>query len=310
MAQSLHCLLANSIDYAGLFPPCSLDLGRALTNQSNYVRSPDAWMLSAFVLPLAQFEAAAEHLAIFDSARPLRVSVLGPATASSSEFLQALRRLGEGIERLTAAGKRTVRVEQLEMAAPKDGLNESMLDEMRKVAANLDCPTFWEAPADRAEEIIGLLSKANGTQDQARPVGFKLRTGGVTADAFPSSRAIANALVAATSQRVPIKFTAGLHHPVRQYREEVKTKMYGFLNVVGAGVLTAEHGWKAQQCGAMLDCEDASDFRFEDDSFSWREWSVTADKIEQHRRLITSFGSCSFDDPREDLRELGLLSKA
>ena len=86
---------------------------------------------------------------------------------------------------------------------------------------------FWEAPAERATEIIEVL--AGGSS------GFKLHCGGVTADAFRSSQQIAQALVASGRCRVPIKFTAGLHHPVRLFHPSVKTKMHGFLNVLGAG---------------------------------------------------------------------------
>ena len=54
---SLRALLAHSIDYAGMFPPCSLGLGPALRNQAEYVRSSDAWMLGGFVLSTEQFDA-------------------------------------------------------------------------------------------------------------------------------------------------------------------------------------------------------------------------------------------------------------
>jgi hypothetical protein len=40
---------------------------------------------------------------------------------------------------------------------------------------------------------------------------------------------------------------------------------------------------------------------------SWRDWRVPTDQIAAHRTFITSFGSCSFDEPREDLRALHLL---
>ena len=55
-ADSLGALLAQSIDYAGMFPPCSLGLEPALQNQAEYVRSPEAWMLNTFVLPVDQFD--------------------------------------------------------------------------------------------------------------------------------------------------------------------------------------------------------------------------------------------------------------
>jgi hypothetical protein len=167
-------------------------------------------------------------------------------------------------------------------------------------------PVFLESAADDAERTISAL--AQHRRDTASVTfGFKLRTGGVVASAFPSSIQIARALVAAVTHRVPIKFTAGLHHPVRQFHSSVQTIMHGFVNVLGAGVLAAEHGWDAVQTAAMLEEEDATAFAFTDDTFSWREWQIGTDRIRAHREVVTSFGSCSFDEPREDLRALNLL---
>ena len=134
-----------------------------------------------------------------------------------------------------------------------------------------------------------------------------MRTGGVTADAFPSSAQIAHALVAPATHQVPIKFTAGLHHPIRQYREEVQTKMHGFLNVFGAAVLAAEHKWDTAQTAAMLDDEDPSSFSFTDESFSWRDWNIQVRRLRDRRKFVTTFGSCSFDEPRQDLQALELM---
>ena len=53
------------------------------------------------------------------------------------------------------------------------------------------------------------------------------------------------------------------------FRAEVKTKMHGFLNVLGAAVLAAEHNWDEKQTAAMLEDEDASSFSFSADSFAW-----------------------------------------
>ena len=56
-SASLRALLDRAIDYAGMFPPCDLPLEPALQNQASYVRSPEAWMLNGFVLPVEQFDA-------------------------------------------------------------------------------------------------------------------------------------------------------------------------------------------------------------------------------------------------------------
>jgi hypothetical protein len=151
------------------------------------------------------------------------------------------------------------------------------------------------------------LIAGHNSHEEVATFGYKVRTGGVTADAFPTSAQIAHALVTAATHQLPIKFTAGLHHPIRQFRDEVKTKMHGFLNVLGAAVLAAEHQWDADQAVTMLEDEDPLSFSFTDDFFTWRDWKIDTERLQYRRKFVRSFGSCSFDEPRDDLRALGLL---
>jgi hypothetical protein len=299
---SLQALLAQSIDYAGMFPPCGLALEPALQNHANYVRAPDAWMLNTFVLPVEQFDAAKELLSPFDPLHPLRVAALGPKTADAEAFLEALEKADTAIRSL-ASNVDLISIRHLEMFLPHDA-DLALLEDARSLLGDL--PVFWETPPDRAERTIALLAEFDSDADLAT-FGYKLRTGGVTADAFPTSAQIATALVAPATHQLPIKFTAGLHHPLRQFRDEVKTKMHGFLNVLGAAVFAAEHRWDAGETSLMLEDEDADSFSFTENFFAWREWKVDVERLRYRRKFVTSFGSCSFDEPREDLRALGFL---
>jgi hypothetical protein len=304
-AASLRALLAQAVDYAGLFPPANLALEPALRNHAEYVRLPDAWMLGAFILPVAEFDIAPRHFSQFDREHALRISALGPRTDNTAAFLQALSAAKELIEAFSKACGSVASIEQLEMPLSAE-LDAELLKEARFGLAHSKLNAFWEAPAKAATRAIALIAASNAA-DSRRKFGFKLRTGGVTAEAFPSSVEIAAALVAATNQGVPIKFTAGLHHPVRLFHESVQTKMHGFLNVLGAGVLAAEHKWSEEQTAEMLDDESPASFSFTDEFFGWREWKISTERISELRKLVTSFGSCSFDEPREDLRALKLL---
>ncbi len=297
-AASLKALLTQAIDYAGLFPPAELALEPALQNQAGYLRSAELWMLGAFVLPIAQFEAARPHLGQFTPEHPLRISALGPKTARANAFREALETAADAIKTLLAEHKGAVRVDQFEMLLPPGPVEDS-LGAARAILGDLALNLFWEAPADEAATTIEALAGSGA--------GFKLRTGGVTAEAFPSGEQIARALVATVRHQVPIKFTAGLHHPVRLFHESVKTKMHGFLNVLGAGVLAAEYRWSESQTQEMLAEEKGAAFAFDDETFRWRDWKIAATQITARRRLVTSLGSCSFDEPRDDLRALGLL---
>jgi hypothetical protein len=84
--------------------------------------------------------------------------------------------------------------------------------------------------------------------------------------------------------------------------------MHGFLNVFGAGVLASALGLTEEQVRPILEDEDPGHFRFTDTAFSWRERTAPVEAVARARReRVISFGSCSFDEPRDDLRALGLL---
>ena len=164
-AASLRALLTRSIDYAGMFPPCSLELAPAVKNQAEYVRSSDSWMLSAFVLPVAQFAETAGLLSQFDKQHPLRISALGPKTENAEQFLQELAKTAEAIRSFQKEHVNVVSVIQLEMVLPvRAGLAVDVdlagLNAAASALSDLKLQFFWEAPAESAEKTITLLARA------------------------------------------------------------------------------------------------------------------------------------------------------
>ncbi len=135
----------------------------------------------------------------------------------------------------------------------------------------------------------------------------KIRTGGITANAFPAIGSIAEFLRACKAKGVAFKATAGLHHPLRcvkplTYEPNAATgTMHGFLNVFLAAALL-------DHAEDVLAETDARAFAFDDDGVTWRDRRVTtAELMTMRRTFATSFGSCSFEEPINDLRELNLL---
>jgi len=119
-AASLGALLARSIDYAGIFPPCSLALEPALQNQALYIRDPDAWMLNNFVLPAEKFDAVVGCISLFDWKHPLRISALGGKSANKDEFLAALKIAADKIRSFSGDHVDLVSISQLEMPLAQD----------------------------------------------------------------------------------------------------------------------------------------------------------------------------------------------
>lgn len=306
-SAALRALLAESIDYAGLFPPADLALQPALDNHASYLRDPNAWMLGAFVLPVGKFEEATAHLSGFDVDHRLRVSALGPKTEHANEFVATLRTTADAIRDFNSRHGAFAGVTQIEIVLPAQP--GAAFADTSDALGDLHVPVFLETVPDDAERMIVALAE-HRSATKTHVFGYKLRTGGVIASAFPSAVQIARALIAAVEHGVPIKFTAGLHHPVRLFHSSVQAKMHGFLNVLGAGVLAAEHGWDVQQTAKMLEDESGSSFAFTDEIFRWDAWEIATARITEHRKVVTSFGSCSFDEPRDDLRALQLLPHA
>lgn len=317
-AASLRALLAGSVDYAGLFPPAGLALELALANFSSYQADPAAWLLARFVLPTTRFrEAGALVARHYSVSRPLAVSALGEKSDSAADFFEKLRAGLTEIAGFRAGHGEAVRVEQLETPLPPD-LSAPALRALLRQAADLleslapdPLTVFWEVPlqtgpAEALGNAFTVLAEHNAA-GRVQPMGAKLRTGGIIPAAFPSASELARALVLARDAGVPLKFTAGLHHPVRHFNAGMQTRMHGFLNVFAAGALAREHGFDETHARAILDDENAGSFRFSDRDFAWRDFKVSTERTAGHRAFITTFGSCSFDEPRDDLRALGLL---
>jgi hypothetical protein len=77
--------------------------------------------------------------------------------------------------------------------------------------------------------------------------------------------------------------------------------------VLGAAVLAAEHQWDLDQTVMMLEDEDPRWFSCTGDFFAWHDWKIGVERLQYRRKFVRSFGSCSFDEPRDDLRALNLL---
>lgn len=315
MIPSLSTLLSGIVDYAGLFPPASLPMEQAVALYARHRRSPRRWMLARFICPaarLSEFEEAARPNLEEAAAEPWPLSLLG-RTAGTGEEHAAL--VAEDLDRARDLRRRrgeAVRVEAWETRIP-DVVSDpvSILEGMAKEAERrgLSIPAvFLEVPAGEAERLEAVATGTARFNAAGAPVkaGLKIRTGGVEAGAFPKPDQVAAFLTVARAAGVPVKATAGLHHPVRRYAPEVKARMHGFLNVFGGAALALAHDWSAAELARMLEEEDPSRFVFAGEEFSWDGRGVDVAGLRDARaRVALSFGSCSFDEPVEDLEALG-----
>lgn len=324
VTSSLESLLRDSIDYAGTFPPASLSLDNALRRYFAYLDWDEAWMLGRFVCRSSHLGELNEYHELFELNTPFRVSVLVGDGLRSNAFFERFESHIEAIDAFRERHNDSVCVESLEMSLPGDLLSTDVITVdrfSRDVVALLrgrrlqQVDFFLEVPLDENVRqtlpmVAGAVSAFNREQEQEDHgrVGIKMRTGGVDADAFPSPQSVAFFISTCCAAGVRFKATAGLHHPVRHYRPALGTRMHGFLNVFAASVFASVDSADEDQLVAVLTDEAPSSFSFSDDALIWQGKRAGAESIERARRdLVISFGSCSFEEPVQDLRDLGFI---
>ncbi len=299
--KTLRSLLENLIDYAGLFPPAELPMADAVKNYAVYRQSEYSWMLGKFIVPasrLEEFEQAAAEFWPQDSESGFwKLSVLGGANLKDdlANINRFSRRHSFG-EQAAA-----VMIDTIEFKASTVAEIEAA---MRVMHPTLTC--FIEIPI---QENPTELIQATGAQGALA----KVRTGGVTAEAFPSSQNLARFIAACATEDVAFKATAGLHHPLRSVNrltykpDSAAALMHGFLNVFLAAAF-AQNGASVKQLAEMLEEISPEAFRFEEGCVYWRDEMLVVGHIRNARHLFSmSFGSCSFTEPIEDLQRLQLL---
>ena len=159
------------------------------------------------------------------------------------------------------------------------------------VAAGADCFEV-RTPDDlellRAAPLDVFVEGVDPAELRGGGLGAKLRCGGVTADAFPPDERVATFIRGCREHGVRFKCTAGLHHPFRTRDEQIGVLQHGFMNLLAATVADDVEAAVAAAAG---------EFSL-DGGLSWREKPVDAAAA---RALYDAHGSCSFDEPVEDM---------
>lgn len=292
--ESVRALLAEIIDYAGLFPPAHLSMTEAVANYADYKKSDFSWMLGRFVVPVARLEEFADSgKDFFTESDVWKISVLASSdvygTVSELEDFNSEHAPFAVCDALEVKAQTGAEIEQIAESIPPE------------------LTTYFEIPT--GEQLADMIATVAICQQRA-----KIRTGGTTQNAFPSGEEITRFMRTCLAANVPFKATAGLHHPLRcekplTYETGAETgTMHGFLNVFLAAAFLLQ-GYKLSIVNDLLGDEQAENFTFGEDGVSWRgEYFASVEQLKSLRaRRFISIGSCSFEEPIADLRELGIL---
>jgi hypothetical protein len=292
-SPALRALVAGLVDYAGLFPPAGLDMTRAAAAYADYLASADAWMLGRFVVPVARLDevASAANSVADPGSAPWRLSALiGEDAEDDARRVESFNTQHASRFVVDAAEARAVDAERVARVTR---------------AFDSRLALYIEVPADPdPRELLDAVRRAGARA--------KIRTGGVTADAFPRAAHVARFVARCAALPLPFKATAGLHHPLRgEHRltyapDSPSNTMFGFVNVFVAGAL-AMYGATEADLVAVLEERSPSAFSFDDEGMAWRGHRVSTGQLATVRAsFAVAFGSCSFREPVDELQQLAL----
>jgi hypothetical protein len=298
MKASLRNFMTGLIDYAGLFPPAGLDIDTAVRNYAGYLMSENGWMLGRFIIPSSQLH----HVALHPG---LRCSVIVSPVVSQEE----LDRLGafKGCVEM-------VEVRLPDIAGSSGRYSDHLLQiKSRLRQAGLQNVQLFIEGGD-VEDIAPPFSTFNNRHSGGKViknVGYKLRCGGLGKQDFPSPEKVAEVITICRDHDIPIKFTAGMHYPLRNYSADIEVMQHGFINIFGAALLCWGCDLSTGETAECLCDETADHFHFTEEGFSWKNRTISTSEIKRLRQgKVISFGSCSFTEPLEGLYSLGFLGNS
>jgi hypothetical protein len=278
-------LLDVLFDYAGLYPPASLDLPTVVHNYSKYAQSRNAHALRWLVVDLDRLDALREVAG--GCFHRMKLTIVAQANADLDRLL---RLLDEGVP-----------IEAVEMKAATSAEVECIA---RRLPVGL--AAYFEVPFDSgAGEMLDAICAAGAR--------VKLRMGGVVDEAFPTPQATADILQAVAERHLGFKATAGLHHPLRSRHrftyapDSTVGMMHGFVNLCCAAALI-HMGGDARDAACILEETDLHAWHIAPESIAWRDVRWSAEQMQEARQeFFWSIGSCSFTEPIADLEALGWL---
>lgn len=316
MPTTSHALFAEIIDYAGIFPPAALPLEEAFGRFLVHRGDDSGWLLARFVCPASRLNELATLMEAPELGQtPIRIAVLGADGDDPPAFSDALERDAEAMKTFARRLGDQALIDVFELRLLSHGDVSEAVDlcfhTLEDVSERPPRP-FFEIPmvGDRPDPIPAAMAVAAAAHeiDPARRCGLKIRCGGLDASAVPTVEAVASAITATVSTGLAMKATQGLHHPLRGEDADLGTTTHGFFNLLTAVALTYEHFLDEETVAAIVAEEDPETFRVDDSGLHWRDLTADFSSIVEGRMAaFTSFGSCSFAEPKDDLVDLGWI---
>ncbi len=317
MKPCVQALFEGIIDYAGLFPPAELKMEDAYSRYLEHRRSETGWMLARFVCPAGRLGELEELLASGDDDQtPVEVAVLGRGGASLDDFVENTDQDAALIRAFLSRQQERATADVYEVRLPEAGGAAVAVEKAWRsltTSGSTEMTPFFEVSllGEWRPRLPAAAAAVRDAQHAAGPghrLGLKIRCGGLDAAAIPEPMAVAAAIATCRAIGVPLKATQGLHHPIRHTDEALGAVAHGFLNLFTASVMAYAHDVPVTRLTEIIADTDPQAFGLETDRLTWRDLEASAAEVAAARTgVLTSFGSCSFSEPRDDVEALDVF---
>lgn len=318
---SVQAFAGNLIDYAGLLPPVSLPMEKAFDNYMSYREGEYKWMLSSFVCPIEILPKLTNLLNDkYKDEDGVKITVLGREGNTEKEFVSKLTEDIVHWKDFAESYKGKVITDSLICKLPVEvikthdvkTLSSIILLISKLVSDNIpnSVKIFLEGVmTNKWKRNVKIVIDAIKTHNLTfNDMNYALRIGDASASEIPEPKQIVFIIRECLKREIVMKITGGMQYPVRQFSESLQTKLHGFMNVFGSGIIAMRHNISNRGLVELLRNEKADKFTFTDECFSWHEWEINIKDIEYARKyLMTSMISCYFVEAVEGLKAKGML---
>jgi hypothetical protein len=310
--QAVRIFLRELVEDAYAFGLGALDFDATLTADGRLRAGSERWMIGSLVIPASRLAALLvsdqlQELRNHLDGKPLPTSVIFDSPDPRDDYA-AISGYLQREDQPLAMRSVTVRIPRVAGVDPHSRVH-AVVHKLGAAELPHTISVFLEMPHD-AQPLVGDLVKAVAQERSAGRIQLcaKVRCIGDSAATVPDPLDLAFFIVTAQSHDVPFKAVGGLVQPLRGMNPQLGYVCHGFLNVMGAAVLSSALHLDAQTITQMLVDEDPQNFHLDNERFAWKEHSVDAMKIFNARlTLIRSFESENPQAAIDGLFSLGIL---